>query len=312
MVRLTKKNRELRLGTRSSRLALAQAGWIKKQLEEKNPGTLVRLVHIKTEGDKLDIPLFQAGGKGLFVKEIEEALLQGKVDLAVHSAKDLPAVIPEGLALIAFPEREDARDVWIAANGQSWREVSPGGKVGTGSLRRKAQLLHLRPDLQVVPLRGNLDTRMKKLSSMQLNAIVVASAGLRRMGWESQASEYFDPDVLLPAIGQGALAVEARAEDATLREMAELLDHFPTRLAVKAERAFLRSLGGGCQVPIAGYARIQSERLVLTGLVAALGGERIIREKIEGPAQQGEELGETLAQTLLSRGAGEILSEVYR
>ena len=306
-----KKNHELRLGTRSCRLALAQAGWVKKQLEGKNPGTFVRLVHIKTEGDKLDIPLFQAGGKGLFVKEIEEALLQGKVDLAVHSAKDLPAVIPEGLALVAFPEREDPRDVWIAANGRSWREISHGGKVGTGSLRRKAQLLHLRPDLQVVPLRGNLDTRIRKLTSMPLDAIIVASAGLRRMGWENQASEYFDLDVMLPAIGQGALAVEARAQDGALRRMVELLDHIPTRLAVRAERAFLRSLGGGCQVPIAGYARVQSEKLVLTGLVAALEGGRIIREKIEGPPQQGEELGEALGQTLLARGAGEILHEVY-
>ncbi len=306
-----KKTRELHLGTRSSPLALAQAGWVKKQLEGKNPGTSVRLVYIKTEGDKLDVPLFQAGGKGLFVKEIEEALLQGKVDLAVHSAKDLPAVIPEGLALVAFPEREDPRDVWIAAHGRSWREVSPGGRVGTGSLRRKAQLLHLRPDLEVVPLRGNLDTRIRKLASMALDAIIVAAAGLRRMGWENQASEYFDPEVMLPAIGQGALAVEVRAEDAVVRKMVELLDHFPTRLAVKAERAFLRRLGGGCQVPIAGYARVQSERLVLTGLVAALEGGRIIREKIEGPPQQGEELGETLGQTLLAKGAGEILSEVY-
>jgi hydroxymethylbilane synthase len=312
MNRLAKKNHELRLGTRSSPLALAQAEWIKEQLEAKNRGTSVRLVHIKTEGDKLDVPLFQVGGKGLFVKEIEEALLQGKVDLAVHSAKDLPAVIPEGLALVAFPEREDPRDVWIAGKGRSWREISPGGKVGTGSLRRKAQLLHLRPDLQVVPLRGNLDTRMKKLSSMQLDGIILASAGLRRMGWENRISEYFDPDVMLPAIGQGALAVEARAKDHPLRKMLELLDHFPTRQAVGAERAFLRRLGGGCQVPIAGYAWVQSEILVLTGLVAALDGGKILREEIEGPARQGGELGETLAQTLLAKGAGEILREVYR
>jgi hydroxymethylbilane synthase len=306
----TKKNHELRLGTRASRLALAQAGWIKKQLEAKNPGVMVRLVHIKTSGDKLDVPLFQVGGKGLFVKEIEEALLQGKVDLAVHSAKDLPAVIPEGLDLVAFPEREDPRDVWIPAYGQSWKEIPPGGKVGTGSLRRKAQLLHWRSDLEVVPLRGNLDTRMKKLSSMALDAIVLAAAGLRRLGWANQASEYFDPDVMLPAIGQGALAVEARKEDAVLQKMIQVLDHSPTRLAVKAERAFLQSLGGGCQIPLAGYARLESGRLVLTGLVAALDGGRVIREKIVGTPEQGEELGVTLAQTLLAKGAGEILSEV--
>jgi hydroxymethylbilane synthase len=306
----TKKNHELRLGTRASRLALAQAGWIKKQLEAKNPGVMVRLVHIKTSGDKLDVPLFQVGGKGLFVKEIEEALLQGKVDLAVHSAKDLPAVIPEGLDLVAFPEREDPRDVWIPAYGQSWKEIPPGGKVGTGSLRRKAQLLHWRSDLEVVPLRGNLDTRMKKLSSMALDAIVLAAAGLRRLGWANQASEYFDPDVMLPAIGQGALAVETRKEDAVLQKMIQVLDHSPTRLAVKAERAFLQSLGGGCQIPLAGYARLESGRLVLTGLVAALDGGRVIREKIVGTPEQGEELGVTLAQTLLAKGAGEILSEV--
>ena len=307
---MTKKNHELRLGTRASRLALAQAGWVKNQLEGKNPGILVRLVHIKTEGDKLDIPLFKVGGKGLFVKEIEEALLQGRVDLAVHSAKDLPAIVPEGLALVAFPEREDPRDVWITADGRSWKETPPGGKVGTGSLRRKAQLLHLRSDLEVVPIRGNLDTRMKKLRSMALDALVLAAAGLRRMGWENQASAYFDPDVMLPAIGQGALAVEARTEDPALGKVIQVLDHFPTRLAIQAERAFLRRLGGGCHVPIAGYARLQSGKLVLSGLVAALDGRRILREKIEGPPEQGEELGEALAQTLLARGAGEILSEV--
>src|SRR5512139_476755 len=198
---------ELRLGTRASLLALQQAHWVKKRVEELNPEITVTLVHIKTAGDKLDFPLFQVGGKGLFVKEIEEALARKEIDLAVHSAKDLPAVIPEGLTLTAFPEREDPRDALVSQGGKRFEEVPQGGKIGTGSLRRKAQLLNLRPDLEVVPLRGNLDTRLKKLMALNLDGVILAAAGLRRMNWEGQVSEFFDPEMLVPAIGQGALAV---------------------------------------------------------------------------------------------------------
>ena len=303
---------EIRLGTRASLLALCQANWVKSKLEEHHPGIRVKLVHIKTTGDKLDVPLFEMGGKGLFVKEIEEALLRSTVDMAVHSAKDLPALIPEGLALMAFPEREDPRDVLISREGKRFSEISPGGRVGTGSLRRRAQLLHLRPDLEIIPMRGNLDTRIKKLSTLKLDAVVLASAGLRRLKWEEQISEYFEPEVLLPAIGQGVLAIEGRLRDERIKRLVAPLNHYPTEAALAAERAFLRVLEGGCQVPIAGLAKVESGRLSMAGLVAEVEGGRVIRGRVEGPAVKSEELGRELAEELLTQGAGDILREVYR
>jgi hydroxymethylbilane synthase len=269
-------------------------------------------VHIKTTGDKLDFPLFQVGGKGLFVKEIEEALTRKEIDLAVHSAKDLPAIIPEGLILMAFPEREDPRDALVSQGGKRFEEVLQGGKIGTGSLRRKAQLLNLRPDLEIVPLRGNLDTRLKKLMTLNLDAVILAAAGLRRMNWEGQVSEFFDPETMVPAIGQGALAVETREGDARVRRAVSPLDHPPTRVSVLAERAFLRRLEGGCQVPIGGLARIRGEKLSLTGLVAGVDGRRVVKGKVEGPLEKNTELGVQLAEDLLGRGAEEILREVYQ
>jgi hydroxymethylbilane synthase len=303
---------EIRLGTRASLLALCQANWVKSKLEEHHPGIRVKLVHIKTTGDKLDVPLFEMGGKGLFVKEIEEALLRSTVDMAVHSAKDLPALIPEGLALMAFPEREDPRDVLISREGKRFSEIPPGGRVGTGSLRRRAQLLHLRPGLEIIPMRGNLDTRIKKLSTLKLDAVVLASAGLRRLKWEEQISEYFEPEVLLPAIGQGVLAIEGRLRDERIKRLVAPLNHYPTEAALAAERAFLRVLEGGCQVPIAGLAKVESGRLSMAGLVAEVEGGRVIRGRVEGPAVKSEELGRELAEGLLAQGAGDILREVYR
>lgn len=303
---------ELRLGTRASLLALQQANWVKKRVEDLNPEVIVTLVHIKTTGDKLDFPLFKVGGKGLFVKEIEQALARKEVDLAVHSAKDLPAVIPEGLDLIAFPEREDPRDALVSRDEKRFGEIREGGKVGTGSLRRQAQLLNLRPDLEVVPLRGNLDTRLRKLTALDLDAVILASAGLHRMGWEDRISEFFDPETMVPAIGQGALAIETREEDERVRKVVEPLNHLATQISVLAERAFLQRLGGGCQVPVAGYARIESGKLILTGLVAGVDGRKVVRGKEEGPLEKNKELGERLAGDLLQRGAGEILQEVYK
>ena len=303
---------EIRLGTRASLLALSQANWVKSRLEETHAGMKVNLVHIKTTGDKLDVPLFEMGGKGLFVKEIEDALLRGGVDLAVHSAKDLPAFIPEGFALMAFPEREDPRDVLIARDGKRWSGIPAGGRVGTGSLRRRAQLVHLRPDLEIIPMRGNLDTRIKKLSTLKLDAIVLAAAGLRRLNWGDQISDYFEPEVLLPAIGQGVLAIEGRLGDERINRLVAPLNHIPTEASLMAERAFLRGLEGGCQVPIAGFARLDSGRLSLTGLVAGVEGHRVIRGRVEGPAAKSEELGKQLAEELLAQGAGDILREVYR
>ncbi len=302
----------VRLGTRASLLALRQANWVKARMEEQNPAVEVTLVHIKTQGDKIDFPLFQIGGKGLFVKEIEESLLHEEVDLAVHSAKDLPVLIPEGLALIAFPEREDSRDALISRGEKRWVEIPSGGKVGTSSLRRQAQLLSLRPDLEIVPLRGNLDTRLNKLSSLNLDAIVLASAGLRRMGWENRVTECFEPEVMLPAVGQGVIAIEARAKDKRIPPLVARLNHPPTQLCFMAERAFLQKLGGGCQVPIAGLAQMASGRINLRALVAAIDGREIIRGKVEGPSTEGEDLGRRLAEELLEKGASAILNEVEK
>jgi hydroxymethylbilane synthase len=214
--------------------------------------------------------------------------------------------------LIAFPEREDPRDALVSRDGKRFGEIRKGGKVGTGSLRRQAQLLNLRPDLEVVPIRGNLDTRLKKLASLDLDAVILASAGLRRMGWEERIADFFDPETMVPAIGQGALAIETREEDDRVRKVVEALDHLPTRIAVLAERAFLQRLGGGCQVPVAGHARIEPQKLLLTGLVAGVDGRRVVRGKMEGPPERNKELGERLAADLLERGAGEILQEVYQ
>ena len=302
----------MRIGTRASLLALRQAHWVKARVEEQNPGVEVTLVHIKTQGDKIEVPLFQMGGKGLFVKEIEESLLSDEIDLAVHSAKDLPILIPEGLALIAFPEREDPRDALISKGERLWADIPLGGKVGTSSLRRQAQLLNLRPDLEIVPLRGNLDTRINKLLTLNLDAIILASAGLRRMGWEKRVTECFEPEVMLPAIGQGVIAIEARLKDKRIEHLVASLNHPPTQLCFMAERAFLQRLGGGCQVPIAGLAEMALGRLKLRALVAATDGREVIRGEVEGPSSQGELLGKGLAEELLGKGASDILKEVEK
>ena len=303
---------QIRIGTRSSILAICQANWVKARLEELHPGIGVTLVQIKTEGDRIEVPLFQLGGKGLFVKDIEEALLRGEVDLAVHSAKDLPAVIPEELTLTAFPAREDPRDALISRNGIPWKKFPRGGKIGTSSPRRKAQLLHLRTDLQIFPLRGNLDTRVRKFATENLDGVILASAGLRRMGWESKASDYFDPEVMIPAIGQGILAIETHEGNSRVREWVADLNHLPTALELETERAFLKRLGGGCQIPIAGLARVMGDQIRMVGLIASSEGDRIVRGEKSGTVRQAENLGRQLAQELLAQGGAEILQEVYR
>lgn len=292
-------------------MALNQAKIIKARIEELNPDIVVNLVPIKTKGDQIEIPLFKMGGKGLFVKEIEEALLQEEVDLAVHSAKDLPIQIPEGLSLIAFPPREDPRDVLICHQEGGAINLPEKGKVGTSSLRRQAQLRHLRPQLEIVPLRGNLDTRLRKLFSLNLDAIIVAAAGLHRLGWQEKITAYLEPEVMLPAVGQGILVIEARAGDEGLQKILHPLNDLTTQQCFLAERSFLQRVGGGCQVPIAGWARIQSGKLILTGLVAAVDGKKMVRGEITGSAQEGQELGKKLAEDLLARGGQEILDEVY-
>lgn len=306
------EQRSLRIGTRGSALALWQAEWVKSQLLGRQQELIVELVVIKTTGDKiLDVPLAKVGGKGLFVKEIEEALLDGRADLAVHSVKDMPAELPEGLHLAAMPPREDPRDALISKNGAGLDKLPHGARVGTSSLRRAAQLLHLRPDLRIETLRGNVDTRLRKLKIEGLDAIVLAAAGLKRMELSQVISEYLEPERLLPAVGQGALGIETRTGDVFTNEIVESLVHQQTVTTVGAERAFLKRLEGGCQVPIGAYATLEGETLILTGMVADLKGVRLIRKEMRGDARQPEVVGERLAEVVLESGGGEILAEIY-
>lgn len=306
------EQRRLRIGTRGSALALWQAEWVKSQLLGGQQELIVELVVIKTTGDKiLDVPLAMVGGKGLFVKEIEEALLDGRADLAVHSVKDMPAELPEGLHLAAMPPREDPRDALISKNGAGLDKLPHGARVGTSSLRRAAQLLHLRPDLRIETLRGNVDTRLRKLESEGLDAIVLAAAGLKRMELSQVISEYLEPERILPAVGQGALGIETRIGDVSTNEIVASLIHQQTVTTVRAERAFLKRLEGGCQVPIGGYATMEGETLILTGMVADLQGVRLIRKEMRGDARQPEVVGESLAEVVLESGGREILAEIY-
>ncbi len=306
------EQRRLRIGTRGSSLALWQAEWVKSQLLGGQQELIVELVVIKTTGDKiLDVPLAMVGGKGLFVKEIEEALLDGRADLAVHSVKDMPAELPEGLHLAAMPPREDPRDALISKNGAGLDKLPHGARVGTSSLRRAAQLLHLRPDLRIETLRGNVDTRLRKLESEGLDAIVLAAAGLKRMELSQVISEYLEPERILPAVGQGALGIETRIGDVSTNEIVASLIHQQTVTTVRAERAFLKRLEGGCQVPIGGYATMEGETLILTGMVADLKGVRLIRKEMRGDARQPEVVGESLAEVVLESGGREILAEIY-
>ncbi len=304
---------ELKIGTRGSQLALFQANWVKDRLSETHPGLHVTLIKIKTTGDKIqDVPLAKIGGKGLFVKEIEESLLQKKIDLAVHSIKDVPTEFPPGLHLSVITKREDPRDVFISNEGKTLKELPQGAKIGTSSLRRQAQLLHFRSDLELIPLRGNLDTRLKKLKTMNLDGIVLALAGVRRLGLEARVTEIISPDISLPAIGQGALGIETRMDDKEVEGQIRFLNDRDSSVAVTAERAFLKKLEGGCQVPLAAYARPAGKTLHVEGLVGSTDGRKLIRHQVEGPAENAEALGVALAEILLSRGAKEILDEVYR
>lgn len=304
----------LRIGTRASQLALWQANWVKSELEKRHPGLEVTLVKIKTTGDKiLDVPLAMVGGKGLFVKEIEEAMLRGEIDVAVHSMKDVPTFFPAELALRCITEREDPRDILILKPGfVSFTELPQGARIGTSSLRRKAQLLHLRPDFRMVDIRGNVETRIRKLTDDDLDAVVLAAAGMNRLGFAGQVSEYLSTDLSLPAIGQGALGLESRIADTATNALIDFFNHPATAWAVTAERAFLRRLEGGCQVPIAAFGQVQAERLTLTGLVASVDGGRFLKKTVECPVAEAEKAGISLADDLLIQGAGAILNEVYQ
>ena len=304
--------KEIRIGTRSSALALWQAEWVKSELEKKYPGLKVSLTKIKTTGDKiLDVPLAKVGGKGLFVKEIEEAMLANEIDIAVHSMKDVPTFFPDGLHLSCITKREDPRDALLTRNKVKFSDLPKGANVGTSSLRRQAQLMNIRPDFVIHQLRGNVDTRIRKLKEGQYDAIILAAAGVKRLGLAGNVTEYMDPEISLPAIGQGALGIECRVDDRELNDMIAFFNHADSRVCVTGERALLRRLEGGCQVPIACYGEMKNGYLHLTGLVGSVDGKRIIKDTIEGAPDKAEKLGVTLAETLLSRGADVILREVY-
>jgi len=304
---------ELKIGTRGSQLALFQANWVKDQLSHAHPDLKVTLVKIKTTGDKIqDVPLAKIGGKGLFVKEIEEALIQKRIALAVHSIKDVPTEFPEGLHLSVITKREDPRDVFISREGWTLKDLPQGAKIGTSSLRRQAQLLHFRNDLEVIPLRGNLDTRLKKLKTMNLDGIVLALAGVKRLGLEERITEIIPLETSLPAIGQGALGIETRMNGQEVEDQIRFLNDRDSAIAITAERAFLKKLEGGCQVPIAAYARSVGRTLYVDGLVGAIDGRRLIRHSVEGSIENAEPLGIELAEILLGKGAKEILDEVYQ
>jgi len=298
----------LRLGTRKSKLALWQANFVKEKLEAL--GCKVELVPITTTGDKiLDAPLAKIGGKGLFVKEIENALLAGEIDLAVHSLKDVPMIIPEGLTLSAITEREEPYDVLISRNGKKLEELPSGAVVGTSSLRRQVQIKRRRRDLRVEILRGNVDTRLRKLKEGLYDAIVLAYAGVKRMGLSGEVSQVLED--FIPAVGQGSLAIETRAEDERVINFVKVLNHEESWLRAMCERAFLRELQGGCQVPMGAYAWIEGDRIKIKGFISDLEGERFLEGYEEGGLQEAEEVGKRLAQRLLREGGEEILKEIY-
>lgn len=300
---------KLVVGTRGSKLALWQANHIAGRISERHPGCEVALKHILTTGDKiLDVPLAKIGGKGLFTKELEKELLGGGIDLAVHSLKDMPTELPPGLVLGAVTERVDPGDALVSPKYRTLDNLPRGARVGTSSLRRKAQLLACRPDLAIADLRGNLDTRLAKLASQELDAIVLAVAGLRRLGWEDRITQILPREVCLPAVGQGALAIEAREGDTRVLEMLAFLHHEETAAAATAERAFLNEVEGGCQVPIGVFGRIEAAALVLDAVILSGDGKTRLADAISGPPAEAENLGRTLARRMYAAGGREILA----
>jgi len=308
------------VGTRGSALAMEQTRWVINELSRLNPEVEFVVRKIRTKGDVMrDVALARIGGRGLFVKEIEEALLRGEIDLATHSLKDLPTGLPMGLLIGAVTRRADPRDVLISRLGLPLAKLPQGARLGTSSVRRRAQLLAYRPDFQIVNLRGNVDTRLRKAQTEEYDAIVLAAAGLIRLGHEDRITEYISPDIILPAVGQGALAIEVREDDQQIQRIVAALDHEPTRVAITAERAFLRRLvthrpsvpahqererqGGGCQVPMAAYGVVRDGRLIVEGMVASLEGRKVIRRKVVGNPAHAEQIGEELAERILDAGA---------
>ena len=305
------KKNSIVIGTRSSKLALWQADYVAERLRGEHPGLQVEKKLMTTKGDRiLHAPLAKIGGKGLFTKELETAMLEGEIDIAVHSLKDMPTEVPEGLVISAVTERLDSGDALVSRKYTSLRELPPGAKVGTSSLRRRAQLLHVRPDLSIRDLRGNVNTRLRKLDEGEFDAIVLAVAGLKRLGFAARIAEVLPREILLPAVGQGALAIEVREDDEEVRKLVNFLNHEDTVNCAKAERAFLARVEGGCQVPVGVYASAADGELVVEAVIASLDGKRLYRDKLKGLVGEAVELGNTLAEKLLSDGGTDILREL--
>ncbi|MEH7094736.1 hydroxymethylbilane synthase [Neobacillus vireti] len=305
--------RKIIVGSRRSKLALTQTNWVIDQLKQLNPNFEFEVKEIVTKGDKIqDVTLSKVGGKGLFVKEIEQAMLDKEIDMAVHSMKDMPAVLPEGLTIGCIPFREDHRDALISKDHVKLNDLKPGAIIGTSSLRRSAQLLAQRPDLEIKWIRGNVDTRLEKLESGEYDAIILAAAGLSRLGWAKEVvTEFIDADICVPAVGQGALSIECREDDQDLLDLFEKFTCKKTEKAVRAERAFLQKMEGGCQVPIAGFAQVdENDEVVLNVLVGSPEGQEIYREELRG--QDPEELGNQAADLLIKKGAKDLIEKVKR
>jgi hydroxymethylbilane synthase len=305
-------SRSLRIGTRGSALAIQQTQIVVDALHAAWPDLSVDVMHIRTTGDRIqDVPLAKIGDKGLFVKEIEEALLDGRIDWAVHSVKDLPSELPNGLSVGTLAARSDPRDALVARHGLNLATLPENAVIGTSSLRRRAQLLHWRPDLAIVPVRGNVDTRLRKLETDGLDGIVVAAAGLVRMGWEGRITDIIPPEISLPAVGQGALGVEMRSDDEEAHTLFQPLTCTATQAAVTAERTFLACLQGGCQVPIAAWATVDDSRLCLRGMISDIDGLTLLQGERWGLVHAPEQVGTVLAEELLQRGGEAILRDIY-
>lgn len=297
----------MRIGTRGSSLALAQAQWVQLRLADRYPGMSAEVRVIKTSGDRFQtVPIAAIGAKGVFIKEIEEALVRGEIDVAVHSMKDLPTAITEGLTVAAIPERAESRDALVSRTAGSLAQLPSGARVGTGSLRRRAQILHVRPDLEVVSIRGNVDTRLRKLDEGFVDALVLAYAGLDRIGRASEVVQLLPTEICTSAVAQGALGLECRSED-PVRTRFGFLHHESTALEVEAERSFLRRLEGGCQLPAGAKATVQGDSVSVVGVVAEASGARLFRREVRGPRSDSSVLGVRLAEELLADGAGEVL-----
>ena len=305
------KERQIIVGSRGSKLALIQTNWVISELKKQNPELEFKIEKISTKGDKqTDAPLSRLGGVGLFTKELEVALIKGKIDLAVHSAKDVPTEIPKELTIGATPKREDPHDVLISNNNATLEKLPDDARIGTSSLRRKAQLLAFRPDFKILDLRGNLDTRLQKLETEDLDAIIVAYAGLRRMDYKGQISQIIPFDIMLPAVGQGSLFIETRKDDSKINKIVSGIDDKQTKATVEAERALLAKLQGGCQIPIGAYAEIKKNELYIEAVICTLDGDHTIRDRHSGPVSQASKIGDELAQRMLDNGGIKILNEI--